>query len=679
MQISLLLLAFVAGAVAQFDANFRNGNVIVHLFEWPWNDIAEECERFLGPYGFGGVQVSPANEHIDGSQWWTRYQPVSYNLNSRSGSEWEFQSMVERCNAVGVNIYVDVVINHMAAWDYYFPGVPYGTYDFNVPLGYCGTYNNEINNYYDVNEVRNCNLVGLNDLFVGSDYVRGKIVAFLNKYVSYGVAGFRVDAAKHMWPGDLEAIVGQLQDVWWGGKPYVFQEVIDMNTGEPITWSQYTHIGDVTEFRHSVDISRLGRCESNLAYFSNFGEAWGFLPSVCAVVFVDNHDNQRNHGGGGDIVTHTDPASYKRAIAFMLAWNYGTKRIMSSYSFSDTDQGPPGGSIPINADSTCGGGWVCEHRWRQIRNMVTFSAYAGWEPVSNWWDNGYHQIAFSRGSQAFFAMTCQEEMSRDFYTGLPDGAYCDVISGDPNGYGGCTGTTVYVSGGYAHITVPSGEDSMVAIHVGAKADSDGGNPVTQPTGGDHTSPTGYARTLIFIYKETSTGQDMFIRGGIDHNRRSGCTENADTSPCAIPIVHRTGGTDTRLNTLRQGDDYLDWYGSESDQTNDATGTPLVWTTNNPSHGSSCDNEGYGYSPMNQWGDHYWMLDVDMDCSQTEDGWFELKGFVDGGEGWESDRSQSSCGGSAGGTKPYSTGNHFARCGYINKFSFNDNSCEINSF
>lgn len=31
---------------------------MVHLFEWKWDDIAAECERFLGPRGFGGIQVS---------------------------------------------------------------------------------------------------------------------------------------------------------------------------------------------------------------------------------------------------------------------------------------------------------------------------------------------------------------------------------------------------------------------------------------------------------------------------------------------------------------------------------------------------------------------------------------------------------------------------------------------
>ena len=78
---------------------------------------------FLGPYGFGGVQVSPPYEHaVIGNPfrpWWERYQPVSYELTSRSGNENEFKEMVARCNNVGVRIYVDAVINHMAAGSKY--------------------------------------------------------------------------------------------------------------------------------------------------------------------------------------------------------------------------------------------------------------------------------------------------------------------------------------------------------------------------------------------------------------------------------------------------------------------------------------------------------------------------------------------------------------------------------
>ena len=47
-----------------------------------------------------------------------------------------------------------------------------------------------------------------------------------------------------------------------------------------------------------------------------------------------------------------------------------------------------------------------------------------------------------------------------------------------------------------------------------------------------------------------------------------------------------------------------------------------------------------YPPLSSWGDHYWMVDFDMDCSQTEDGWFEVKAFLtNAGNGWEGDISQ----------------------------------------
>ena len=34
----------------------------------------------------------------------------------------------------------------------------------------------------------------------------------------------------------------------------------------------------------------------------NWGEGWGLMPSDRALVFVDNHDNQRGHGAGGSSI-----------------------------------------------------------------------------------------------------------------------------------------------------------------------------------------------------------------------------------------------------------------------------------------------------------------------------------------------------------------------------------------
>lgn len=49
---------------AQWDPHWLpNRSAIVHLFEWKWSDIASECENFLAPNGFGGVQISPPTEN----------------------------------------------------------------------------------------------------------------------------------------------------------------------------------------------------------------------------------------------------------------------------------------------------------------------------------------------------------------------------------------------------------------------------------------------------------------------------------------------------------------------------------------------------------------------------------------------------------------------------------------
>ena len=78
--------------------------------------------------------------------------------------------------------------------------------------------------------------------------MREKIAGYFNDVVGMGVRGFRVDASKHMWPGDLDAMLGMTQDVNGGGRPLFFHEVIDMG-GEAISANEYTGVGKVTEFR----------------------------------------------------------------------------------------------------------------------------------------------------------------------------------------------------------------------------------------------------------------------------------------------------------------------------------------------------------------------------------------------------------------------------------------------
>jgi len=190
------------------------------------------------------------------------------------------------------------------------------------------------------------------------------------------------------------------------------------------------------------------------------------------------------------------------------------------------------------------------------------------------------------------------------------------------------------------------------------------------------SPIG-DRTVVFVKMITNPIQDLFLRGGLDSILRPNCSSGVPSS-CTIPIKDNSlGETEhyAKYNAWREGDTALDWNGAEKNQgtyqNRPAEGTPMAWTSNNPSRP--------GYQSLNTWGDHYWMVDFNMDCSQTEQGWFEFKSVLYNGQGWENDIHQIECEGSFNGNAPFKSNNHMAKCGFINKFDFGANSCENNYF
>lgn len=60
-------------------------------------------------------------------------------------------------------------------------------------------------------QVRNCKFRGRADLNHLREHVRQKIVEYLRRLVSLGVAGFKIDGAQYIWPQDLAAIYGQIK------------------------------------------------------------------------------------------------------------------------------------------------------------------------------------------------------------------------------------------------------------------------------------------------------------------------------------------------------------------------------------------------------------------------------------------------------------------------------------
>lgn len=490
------------------DPHFHPGhNGIVQLFEWKWLDVAQECEEFLGPRKFGGVQVSPPNENVilEGRFWYERYQPMSFKIETRSGTEKEFLEMTRRCNAVGVRwvpnffnqnnfklkfiarIYADIVVNHMAAdqqnytaigtagstatptiRDY--PAIPYTASNFHPTCA--------LVDYTDAFQVRNCELVGLHDLNQTKEDTRGKIVNYLNHLIDLGVAGFRVDAAKHMWPSDLEIIYNRVKylNSSFGfddkADPFIYQEVID-NGNEAVSKYEYV-FASVTEFRYSSEIGRAFTGRNDLFWLSGFGEKWNLLPTKFAVIFVDNHDSQRS--GDDGILTYKMRKNYIMAQAFSLAHPYGIKRIMSSYDYQDTHQGPPADSDGniisrgIDVTGNCTNGWICEHRWHSISSMVDFMGIVDDESITSWWDNGKNQIAFSRGSKAFVVFNLDNYDMKNVIIGtsMKEGLYCDIISGTKTSETSCSGELLEVKydGSVSVYLSKDDPNGVIAIHVG---------------------------------------------------------------------------------------------------------------------------------------------------------------------------------------------------------------------
>ncbi|MCZ7413963.1 MULTISPECIES: carbohydrate-binding module family 20 domain-containing protein [unclassified Streptomyces] len=526
---ALALAASAAGAlIAQSPAPAQAAppgtkDVTAVMFSWTFDSVARACTDTLGPAGYGYVQVSPPQEHIQGEAWWTAYQPVSYKIAGRLGDRDQFRAMVDTCHGAGVKVVADAVVNHMSAGSgtgtggspytkYDYPAAPYSDGDFND----CRDDSIDYGNRY---QVQNCELVGLSDLRTGKEYVRQRIADYLNDLLSLGVDGFRVDAVKHIPAEDLSAVKAKLTDpgVYWK------QEAIH-GAGEAVQPDEYLGTGDVQEFRYARDLKRVFQNEK-LAYLGNFGESWGYLNSDQAAVFVANHDTERH----GDTLNYTNGADYTLAHVFMLAWPYGAPDVHSGYAFGHKDAGPPnGGTVNVCYQD----GWTCQHAWPEISSMVGLRNTAHGQPVTNWWDNGNDAIAFGRGDAAYVALNREgSSLTHTFQTSLPGGTYCDVQSGNA--------VTVDGAGRFTATLAPG---TALALHTGARDCSDGG------TGTD----TGVS---LNVEATTQWGENIHVAG--DCSALGGWDTGAAPAldPAAYPVwkldLDLPGGTTCAYKYIRK--------------------------------------------------------------------------------------------------------------------------------
>jgi len=361
-----------------------------------------------------------------------------------------------------VKVIADTIFNHMAGIDHGtgVAGSPFTHYVYNgtyesQDFHYCGlTAGNQVDDYNNRLEVQTCQLDNLADLNTGSEYVRSRLAKYANDLLSLGIDGFRLDAAKNIAASDVANITSRFSS----SNIYITQEVIAGGVVQP---TEYVNIGNVLEFRYASAL---------LSAFSGGGIAGlrnlplsnqNWVPTNKANVFVADHDTER----GGSSLNMTSPKNtYITASIFSLAHPFGTPTVLSSYSFSNFDQGAPN-----NGAGTCNpaggrGGWYCQHRFTAISGMVGFRNAVGSAAMTNWVSPQSQRIAFGRGAIGYVAINNEDSVWKaSFSTSLPDGKYCDVISGTGSS-GKCTGTIITVSKGSFTGSIPV--RGAVAIHTG---------------------------------------------------------------------------------------------------------------------------------------------------------------------------------------------------------------------
>ncbi len=426
---------FALFALTSFSAHaVPSRTVMLQLFNWPWAAIGEECTRVLGPAGYSAVQVSPPQEHIVKSEspWWERYQPVSYKIDSRSGNEAEFAAMVRTCKQAGVDIYADVVLNHMNAMPHGkgFAGTMFSHYAHegvwsSQDFHYCGRNGNHgLVDFRDLYELQSCELLGMSDLNTGAPHVQRKMAAYLNHLLDLGVAGFRVDAAKHISAADLLGIFRHVS------RPHYRVLELILTPGEPIHLEDYLPAGDINDFAYAYAVGD-AFTSGDLGRLFRVPGASG-IRTEDSVVFTENHDLERRPDRENLLTFVKDPVLHKLGSVFLLTWPYGYPQIYSGYAFSDPDAGSPldkQGRIesPLKG-AECARPFTCVHRFEWMKNLVAFRNQTDANfAASNIWADG-SVLSFGRGVAGHVVISAdQSPRSLRVHTSLKPGSYCNLL------------------------------------------------------------------------------------------------------------------------------------------------------------------------------------------------------------------------------------------------------------
>jgi alpha-amylase len=336
-----------------------DAEVILHAFNWRYADVAAQASM-IKAQGYASVLVSPPLKS-EGSAWWARYQPQDFRvIDNPLGNTEDFRAMSEQLAAVGLRLYADIVINHMANEagqrpDLAYPGsrvlAIYASNpayferqrlfgDLAVNL-YSGNEFHEascIQDYSNVFQVQNWRLCGgggdpglpdLSDGNVAVDAQRN----YLRALKTIGVSGFRIDAAKHMSHKQLARIF--TSDISAG--MLIFGELITGGGAGNVEYERFL----------APWLAQTGHSAYDFPLHASLRQGFGFggdlailtdpervgqaLPDERAITFALTHDMPNNEGFRGLLL---DPVDETLAYAYLLGRAGGIPMVYSDHNES---------------------------------------------------------------------------------------------------------------------------------------------------------------------------------------------------------------------------------------------------------------------------------------------------------------------------------------------------------
>ena len=234
---------------------------ILHAWDWSFNNIANNIEA-ISKAGYKSIQVSPIQGNIDingeitsNEKWWVLYQPINFKIgNKQLGTEEEFKKMCEVAHSKGIDIIVDIIVNHTgnngSNADTPSENVDQEIKDLGSDAWHSLKPVESWNSRYCVTQED----IGLPDLNTENHKIQDMAKEYLQQCLKSGADGFRFDTAKHVglptesddngkvvksdfWPNVLEGL--KTND---GNTPYIYGEVLQGGADNFKEYSKYINL-----------------------------------------------------------------------------------------------------------------------------------------------------------------------------------------------------------------------------------------------------------------------------------------------------------------------------------------------------------------------------------------------------------------------------------------------------